>query len=152
MSVPGVFEKKSGIPTNADLSAVLSEKSLKIEKLNANFFNAQLQSKGQVTPLEKPMENLSLVGTLKADHTDFSTTVIAKRVNDLLEKTVSQLGEKIPALKGKKVTLPSQSFEYESIFSDFNIAHAQLSVLHFFAKAVPNKGIDLKGNAVVDKR
>jgi hypothetical protein len=54
ITVPGTFEKKKGIPANADLALSGSEKEVKIEKINAKFFNAEIKSSGTISHLEDP--------------------------------------------------------------------------------------------------
>ncbi len=52
ISMPGTFEKKKGVPANVEISISGSEKEAKIEKIDANFFNAQIKSSGSLSGLD----------------------------------------------------------------------------------------------------
>ena len=69
-----------------------------------------------------------------------------KMVSEAIGKTIQQVGEKFPAIKGKEIgPLPSHGSEYEFISSDFSIENGKWMAPNFHAKAIPNRGIDLKG-------
>lgn len=48
--MPGLFEKKSGIPAHLDVALTGSEKLTVIDSLSAQFFNAEVKAKGAVYP------------------------------------------------------------------------------------------------------
>jgi uncharacterized protein involved in outer membrane biogenesis len=54
ISVPGTFEKSKGVPANVEVAITGSEKEMKIEKVDAKFFNAEIKSSGSVTSLQNP--------------------------------------------------------------------------------------------------
>ncbi|MEO5969009.1 MAG: hypothetical protein ABIQ95_03710 [Bdellovibrionia bacterium] len=61
IAVPGFFEKKAGVPANAELKLVGSETQAKIEQLRARFFNAELTAEGVVNQLNTtPVVGLAL--------------------------------------------------------------------------------------------
>ena len=60
MASPWVFDKKQGVATNVDLAVIASTQEVKIEHLNAKFFNAEITSSGVMTntgPTGSPVLN-----------------------------------------------------------------------------------------------
>ena len=51
MAVPGVFEKKKGIATQLDIALTASPNEVKIDHLDAKFFNAEIKSVGTISNL-----------------------------------------------------------------------------------------------------
>jgi uncharacterized protein involved in outer membrane biogenesis len=52
ITMPGTFEKKKGVLANVELAISGSEKEVKIEKMDANFFNVQIKSSGTISNLD----------------------------------------------------------------------------------------------------
>jgi hypothetical protein len=96
------------------------------------------------------MRNLSARGNMKVENAQFASIDIGKVVSEAINKSVAQIGEKVPALKGKSLGAPGNiESKYSVVTSDFTIAGGRFSAPNFFAKAEPNKGIDLKGDTNV---
>lgn len=95
------------------------------------------------------LSSLTAKGSMKVSDATFATLDIMKMVSEALSKSLEKVGEKVPAIKGKTVSLPSTASQYEFISSDFSIARGVFSAPHFQAKAKPNLGIDLKGSTTV---
>ncbi len=96
------------------------------------------------------LSNLKANGNLKVDHAVFATVDIGKMVSEALNKALGQIGEKIPGVKGKSIgNLPGGGSKYEFISSDFTIVEGKFSAPNFYAKAVPNQGVDLRGSTTV---
>jgi uncharacterized protein involved in outer membrane biogenesis len=96
------------------------------------------------------IRNLKAQGKMKVAQANFATIDVMKMVGESVTKAMDQIGNKVPAVKGKSIGQPSsKGTEYEVISSDFTIAGGKFSAPNFQAKAVPDKGIDLKGNTVV---
>jgi hypothetical protein len=95
--------------------------------------------------------HLKAHGNLKVEQAQFLTVDVMKMVKEALDKSVAQIGDKIPGAKGKipSITVPSAASKYEFISTDFSIANGKLNAPNFYAKAAPNQGIDLKGSTTV---
>ncbi len=94
--------------------------------------------------------NLKANGNLKVEKAVFSTIDVGKMASEALTKTLTQVGEKIPALKGKSLgNVPATGSKYEFISSDFQLASGKFSAPNFYAKSMPQQGIDLKGSTTV---
>ena len=72
MSVPGIFEKASGLPTNIELSLSLSPQEVRIDKFLTKFFNAEILSTGLITNLS-PTPVVKL--TMKSNDIQFAPWV-----------------------------------------------------------------------------
>lgn len=98
----------------------------------------------------KAKANLKAKGSLRIEAPEFTTIDIMKSVGQSLNGIVSQLGDKVPVLKGKSLgPIPSQKAEYESVSSDFTIEGGRFVAPNFFAKPKPQKGFEIRGNTVV---
>ena len=61
MNAPGLFEKKSGVPTHAELKTVVSENEMTLDNLTVTFFNAIVQGKGNIKQLSgNPVVHLNI--------------------------------------------------------------------------------------------
>jgi hypothetical protein len=94
---------------------------------------------------------LKAQGNMKIEQAEFATLDVMKMVKEALTKSIGQIAEKVPGMKGKSLplNLPDKAAKYEFISSDFTIADAKFNAPNLQAKAAPNQGIDLKGNALV---
>jgi hypothetical protein len=97
------------------------------------------------------MENLSAKGKLKIENAEFTSIDVGKMVADGINGAIANISGKIPALKGKTVPekLPSGASKYDWIQSSFTVANGRFDAPDFMTKAVPNKGIDLKGDTSI---
>jgi hypothetical protein len=111
--------------------------------------NFDIQGQGTSFNPEPAITNLRANGKMNVTDASFATIDIMKMVSEALNKSLSQMGEKVPGMKGKSVSLPSQTSSYESISSDFTVAQAKFTSPNFFAKAKPNQGIEVKGRTSV---
>jgi hypothetical protein len=90
--------------------------------------------------------NLKAKGSMKVVNATFASVDVGKMVGEALNGSIDKIGDKVPPLKGKKLpTLPSGASQYESISGNFTINDGRFSAPDFYAKAMPNKGIDIKG-------
>lgn len=107
---------------------------------NANF---TMDGSGQSFTSSKAKKNLNSKGNLTVKDASFTTIDIVKVAGEGINKTVS---DKIPAAKDKKVNISDNTQgKYTSVSSDFTISNGVFNAPNFFAKAEPNKGIDIKG-------
>jgi hypothetical protein len=135
--------------TGLDLKQAV-ESQLQLFK-NTLIGKASFEMRGQGASFnpDPAISNLNANGKLNVNEAVFATIDVMKMVSEALNKSLTQVGEKVPGLKGKTVNLPSQTSHYESISSDFGISQARFSAPNFSAKAKPNQGIDLKGKTLV---
>ncbi len=95
-------------------------------------------------------KNLNAKGNLKVEKATFATIDVGKMAADAINQTVSKLGDKIPALKGKGLGgAPGRESRYDIVQSDFSIVNGIFSAPNFVAKAEPKQGIDLKGDTTL---
>ena len=96
------------------------------------------------------MDQLSAQGNLRVEQATFTTIDVMKMVKEGLGQALSRVGDKIPALKGKKLdTLPDREAQYEFMGGEFTLAQGVFQSPKFQAKAVPQKGLDLNGRTQV---
>ena len=96
------------------------------------------------------MRKLNAKGNIKVTDFTFEPKEQIHRIGEALNKTIAKAAQKVPALRGKKVTIPHTRFEYELLSTDYLIKDGQLDFPHFQTQAKPNAGMDVKGNATVD--
>ncbi|MCM2323402.1 MAG: AsmA-like C-terminal region-containing protein, partial [Oligoflexia bacterium] len=98
-------------------------------------------------------DSLKAKGKLRVDEATFATIDVAKMVTEGLNKALERVGEKVPPLRGRKVKgPPGGGSKYEFISSDFTIGGGVFRAPNFVAKALPDRGIDLKGDTTVGLR
>ncbi len=152
------FQLKPKTPTyqfNAKIDGL--NMSQAVESQMALFKNtvkglAHLSMSGQGASFnpDPAISNLKVHGKLKVDQATFATIDVMKMVSEALNRSLSQLGDKVPVLKGKSLgALPHGTSRYDFISSDFTIADNQFIAPDFYAKAVPQQGIDLKGSSTI---
>lgn len=96
------------------------------------------------------ISNLNAHGNLKVDQAEFATIDVTKMVSEAVTKAMNQIGDKVPAAKGKSLgAMPSKGSKYEFISSDFTISGGKFVAPNFYAKSLPNQGIDIKGRTAV---
>lgn len=96
------------------------------------------------------MKNLRAKGKLRVENAKFTTIDVAKMTVEALNGAIEKIGEKVPAIKSRKIGgIGGGRSEYEYMTTDFTIAGGKFSAPNFVAKALPNKGIDVKGSLEV---
>lgn len=99
------------------------------------------------TPAKK---NLNASGHFQAENATFATIDIGKVVVEAIGKSLDGIAQKVPALKGKSLGAPPNiDSKYTIVSSDFTISGGRFNAPNFVAKAVQNKGLDLKGDTKV---
>jgi uncharacterized protein involved in outer membrane biogenesis len=112
------------------------------------YFDMNLQ--GKSFNVDPAMEFLNIQGNLKVEQATFTTIDVMKMVREGLGQAISRVGDKIPALKGKQLgSVGDREAQYELISSDFSVAHGVFQAPHFQAKAVPQKGLDIRGKTEI---
>lgn len=103
-----------------------------------------IEGTGQSFTTLKAKRNLNAKGSMNIAEAKFATIDIAKVLGDGVNKAIA---EKLPQLKDKKITVPSDTeSKYTSMTSDFTIQNGVFNAPNFFAKAESGKGIDVKGS------
>ncbi len=112
--------------------------------------NFSIQGQGASLNSNAAVSNMKANGNFKVDQAAFATIDVMKMVGDAIAQAMNQIGNQIPAAKGKTLgAMPSGGSKYELISSDFSIQGGKFSAPNFFAKALPNQGIDIKGTTTV---
>jgi hypothetical protein len=106
ISIPGTFEKKKGIPANVEVAITGSEKEMKIEKINAKFFNAEIKSSGSLTNLQNP-------GAMAVNYQVSSNTIELKSWNELMP-TLSEYQLGGTASLSANITGPISKLNYQA--------------------------------------
>ncbi len=110
---------------------------------NANF---KMDLTGASLNPDRAKTNLDAKGSMKVEKATFAAIDVARMASVALNQTIGDIGNKIPAMKGKTVQLPGNyASEYEFVSSDFTISKGTFNSPNFYAKSLPNKGLDLKG-------
>lgn len=91
-------------------------------------------------------KNLKMKGNFKIANPTFKSMDIAKVANEGVKGAMQKLGDKVPALKGRSVNVPSdREAKYELVASSFVINNGFLEAPDFIAKPAPKGGIDIRG-------
>lgn len=99
---------------------------------------------------ERAKASLRGSGKMVVQKAVFNTIDIGKLATDAINQSLSKIEAQMPGVKGLSVKTPgNQKSEYESMTADFEIADGKFRAPNFFAKAVPNRGLDVKGNTTV---
>lgn len=115
-------------------NTVLGKASFKISGTGASF-----------NP-EPAKSNLAASGNLKIEKPTFVSLDIGRMATEAINKSLGEIGNKVPPLKGKQLSIPdAKQARYALIQSDFTIAKGVFSAPNFQAIAEPNAGIDVKG-------
>lgn len=115
---------------------------------NANF---KIDGSGSSFNTDPATKNLKAKGHLKIANAVFTSIDIGKMITDGLNASIGKIGEKIPGMKGKTIKkTPAGGTEFEFLASDFTILDGVFKMPGFTGKAVPNKGVDLKGDTTVN--
>jgi uncharacterized protein involved in outer membrane biogenesis len=113
--------------------------------------NFSMNGSGASFNPDPAIANLTAKGSMKVADATFATIDIGKMVTEALNSSIEKVGDKVPALKGKKLPGLGQNgtSKFDYISSDFTIAGGKFSAPNFVAKAQKDKGIDLAGNTTV---
>jgi uncharacterized protein involved in outer membrane biogenesis len=96
---------------------------------------------------ETAKANLNAKGSLRVENATFASIDVSKMATEAINQAIDRIGEKLPAIKGKKLHAGvDRQSKYSLVTSDFTIVGGKFSSPNFVAKAEPNSGIDLNGN------
>ncbi|MBS1960325.1 MAG: AsmA family protein [Bdellovibrionales bacterium] len=91
-------------------------------------------------------KNLQIKGDFKLTDAMFKSIDVAKMATEAVNKSITKIGEKVPGIGGKTVTVPGNAdSKYEVMSSNFTMAGGFLEAPNFIAKAAQKRGIDIKG-------
>jgi len=107
--------------------------------------NGEISGKGFGLEAEKAKKNLRMTGKIQVKPARLSTIDINQMIREGVNKSLSKVGEKIPALKGKELKLDSVASEFQQITATFSLADGYFRSPDFYAQAVPQKGLEARG-------
>lgn len=134
-----------------DLSEAVASQMAFLKNTVLGKANFEMSGEGKSFNPDVAMETLSAKGKMRVDDATFATIDVAKMTTEAITKAIDRIGDKIPAIRNKVIKRlpPGGAQKYEFISSDFTIQNAKFAAPNFVAKAMPDKGIDLKGDTVV---
>lgn len=94
-------------------------------------------------------KNLVASGKMRITQSKLSSIDLNKILSESAGEMISKVGEKIPALKGKNLQPGSVSSEFQQITGTFSIKDGEFVSPDFFAQAIPQKGVDIRGDTRV---
>lgn len=110
----------------------------------------KMEGNGASFNTDSAKRNLTARGHFEAENATFATIDIGKTVVEAINRSLDGVAQKVPALKGKTLGAPANiDSRYSLVSSDFTIAGGKFVAPNFVGKAVPNKGLDLKGETKV---
>ncbi|MCB0405926.1 MAG: AsmA family protein, partial [Bdellovibrionales bacterium] len=113
------------------------------------FFKMGVSGKSFNPPAAKA--NLSGQGNMRVEGARFNTIDIGRVAAEAVNKAMSDVAAKVPELRGKQLAAPKAvESEYESVTGNFTIQQSVFSAPDFFAKALPNRGLDIRGRTSVN--
>lgn len=96
---------------------------------------------------EPAKKNLNVKGNMRVEQATFATMDIGKIAVEAINKAATGVASKVPGFNGKGLNPPQNiDSKYESVTSDFTISGGVFNSPNFFAKAMPNRGLDIRGN------
>ncbi len=110
--------------------------------------STQIEGGGSSFNTEMAKKKLLMKGSFHLADAKFQSMDISKMVGEALSGSMGKIGDKIPGLKGKKISPPGSingDTRYEMVSANFTIQNGVLDAPDFYAKSAPKKGIDLKG-------
>ena len=111
--------------------------------------NLEISGEGASFNPDQATTKLKAKGKMRVENATFATVDIARMTTEAINGALEKIGDKIPSVKGKKVGMGSGKSYYEYVASTFVISDGVFSAPDFYAKAVPNKGVELKGTTEV---
>ena len=131
---------------NLDLKEAVTSSMEMFKNTVYGKLNMTTSGNGSSFNPDQAKQHLNLKGKLTVTDAVFASMDIGKMVSEGIASGMSKVGDKIPALKGKKAPgLPNKDAHYDSISSDFSIAGGKFSAPNFYAKASKGSSVDLKG-------
>jgi hypothetical protein len=110
----------------------------------------EVDGSGTTVEPSRISKDLSMKGSLTIKDAKLTTVDVGKMMGDGVEKTLSKVWDKVPALRGKKLgSLPARDTRYEWIKSQFEMGSGIWRSPLTESKSAPNSGIDFKGRTEV---
>lgn len=132
--------------SNLDLQKAVTSKLKLFKNTVIGKLSLKMEGNGSSFDPEKAKKTMVSKGLFKVENAVFDSIDIAKVTTEAVNKALEKVGDKIPGAKGKRLKgLPERSSKYEFISTDFTIAGGKFSSPNFFAKALANQGVDIKG-------
>jgi len=91
-------------------------------------------------------KNLNAKGNMKVADAVFATIDVAKMASEAVTKSLGQIADKVPQLRGQQLGAIQQiESKYQWISADFTIQNGSFQSPNFIGKAIEKKGIDVNG-------
>jgi len=111
--------------------------------------SGEMSGRGEGADANSAKKSLNANGKMLVTGAKLNTFDIHKMVAGGIKGVYEKISEKIPALKGKELKMGDVSSEFKKITATFTIKEGEFQSSDFFAEAVPQKGVDIKGNTKV---
>jgi AsmA-like C-terminal region len=133
-----------------DLSLAAASQGEAFRSLVQGKLQFQMSGQGESFDPKTAKKALKGRGSVQIAQARFASMDLGKTVSAGLGEALTKLVDQIPLLKGKQLSKagPIESL-YELISSDFSIKEGIFESPNFVAKAVAQKGLDLKGETKV---
>jgi uncharacterized protein involved in outer membrane biogenesis len=150
LTAPKPVYKFSSQVQDLKLDEAVASQSEILKKLVVGKVQVQFTGQGEGFDPEKAKARLSGKGSFKVTEAKFVMFDVGQMVSQGVVTALGKIWQKIPVLKDKELpktkVAPSQ---YEFISSDFSIQNGVVEAPNFQAKAVNQKGLDLKGRTQI---
>lgn len=111
--------------------------------------SGEMSGRGEGADANSAKKSLNANGKMFVAGAKLNTFDIHKMVAGGIKGVYEKVSEKIPALKGKELKMGDVSSEFKKITATFSIKDGEFQSSDFFAEAIPQKGVDIKGNMKV---
>ncbi len=113
------------------------------------FFSAK--GKGSSLNSSRILPNLNAKGSFQIKDATFATLDVGKMASEALHKSLTGLSSKFSGLLTRGVGTPQgYQSQYKEIGGQFSLGKGVFLAEDFYARSLPQKGIDLKGRTKID--
>jgi uncharacterized membrane protein YkoI len=135
--------------TNIDLQKAVASQFEILKNTMTGSLSGEISGKGSSFNPVLAKKNLVATGKMRVANSKLSSIDLNKILSESVGEIISKVGEKIPALKGKNLQPGSVSSEFQQITGTFTIKDGEFVSPDFFAQAIPQKGVDVRGDTRV---
>jgi len=128
--------------------AVASQMELLKHSMTGSL-SGEMTGKGEGANARLAKKNLNASGKIQVIGATLTTIDINKMVSDGINGVISKVAERVPTLRGKELKTGNVASEFKRVTSNFTIQNGEFVAPDFFAEAIPQRGVDIKGNTKV---
>jgi AsmA protein len=129
-----------------DLQKAIESQFQSFKDTMVGTLSMNMQGSGMSFNADEIKKKLQLKGDFKVGNAMFKTIDVARMANAAITDAIQQIGSKVPAVQGKKVSIPGdKDTRYETVSSRFTLSNGVMEAPDFYAKAAPKSGVDIKG-------